>query len=413
MKIKIYAIALLCPLMTAAQQRSPIDYAQYMHRVCRDNLTYAAESLNIPIAEAEVRAAALFNDPSLSVEYAYNDDRNMQMGQGVTVELGKTFSPGKRRARIDLAASERELAVALLDDHLRTLRAEAATAYLEAVRQCRLYDVAADSFRLISELAASDSLRFSLGEITEVDALQSRIEAGVGYNEMEQAHVDMDNACAALAVQFGAAAIDTLFVPNGGLDIACPDYALHDLLDRALDGRADLAAALKNTEVARKALRLTRRERNIDFDVSVGYNYNTEVRNEIAPAPRFSGVTVGVSIPLKFSNLNRGAVQSAEYRAEQADLQFRQAQVEVQTEVVQAYNAYCAACRRVELFDGAMLEEAETVLNGKIYSYNRGECTLLEVLDARRTYNDVQTLYIETLYSRAVALVQLEASAGI
>ena len=413
MKTKILLLLLLCPLLAGAQQRIAIGYAEYMRRVCDGNLAYAAERLNIPVAEAEIRAAALFNDPSLAVEYAYNDDRRMQMGQGVTVELSKTFSPGKRRARIDLAAGERELAAALLDDRLRTLRAEAATVYLEAAKQRRLYEVAADSYRQIAALATADSLRFALGEITEVDALQSRIEAGVGYNEMVQAQAGMESLCATLAAQFGSVAADTLYIPRGEPEPAAPDYVLHDLLPRALDNRADLVAALRNTDVAQKALRLVRRERNIDFDLSVGYNYNTEVRNEIAPAPKFSGITVGVAVPLKFSNLNKGAVRSAAYRAEQAELQYRQAQVEVQTEVVQAYNAYRAACRQVERFDDAMIEEAKRVLEGKIYSYNRGESSLLEVLDARRTYNDVQTRYIETLYDRAQARVALEASVGI
>lgn len=412
MRTKLHIFLLLCPLFAAAQQHVSIGYADYMRRVCDGNLLYAAEKLNIPAAEAEVRAAAVFNDPSLAVEYAYNDDRRMQMGQGVTVGLSKTFSSGKRRARMDLAAGERELAAALLDDYLRTLRAEAATVYQEAVKQCRLYGIAENSYRQIAALADADSVRFALGGITEVDALQSRIEAQVGYNGMLQARAEMENACAGLAVQFGTFAADTLYVPECREPVF-PDYALPELLARALDSRADLAAAMKSAEVAEKALRLARRERNMDFDLSVGYNYNTEVRNEIAPAPKFNGITVGVAIPLKFSNFNRGAVRSAAYRAEQAELQYRQAEAEVQTEVVQAFNVYESACRQAGRFDGDVLEKAETVLQGKIYSYNRGESSLLEVLDARRTYNEIQTLYAETLYNRAVALIALEASAGM
>lgn len=48
---------------------------------CPANLSYAAEKLNMNIAEAGVRAARLFNDPQLSVEYGNNQDWNMQMGR--------------------------------------------------------------------------------------------------------------------------------------------------------------------------------------------------------------------------------------------------------------------------------------------------------------------------------------------
>jgi cobalt-zinc-cadmium efflux system outer membrane protein len=38
---------------------------------------------------------------------------------------------------------------------------------------------------------------------------------------------------------------------------------------------------------------------------------------------------------------------------------------------------------------------------------------LLEVLNAQRTYNEVQQRYYQTLYSYAAALVELEKAAGI
>ena len=53
------------------------------------------------------------------------------------------------------------------------------------------------------------------------------------------------------------------------------------------------------------------------------------------------------------------------------------------------------------------------MVKGKIYSYDRGETSLLEVLNAQRTYDEVRTLYIETLYNSAASLVELETSAGI
>ncbi|MEG2514330.1 MAG: TolC family protein, partial [Bacteroidaceae bacterium] len=172
-------------------------------------------------------------------------------------------------------------------------------------------------------------------------------------------------------------------------------------------------AALKNIDVAKKALNLARKEKYMDFDVSLGYNYNTEVRNELAPAPKFNGATIGIAIPLKFSNSNKGTVQSASLKASQAENYFHQAELEVQTEVLQNYNTYRSLCLQVARFNNGMLTEARAVLNGKRYSYNRGETSLLEVLNAQRTYNEVRALHTETLFSHAVSLVSLERSTGI
>ncbi|MEG1564172.1 MAG: TolC family protein [Bacteroides sp.] len=414
--MKTIYILLLCtwlPLAGWAQVKQTVSLTDYLKEVSAKNLAFAAEKLNLSIAEANVRAAKVFNDPTLSVEYANNDDHRIQMGQGYSVGLSRTFAPGKRGAGIRLARSEKELTAALLDDYFRTLRAEAVTAYMEAIKQRKLYEVKLSSYQSILELAKADSIKFALGKITEVDALQSRVEAGVSHNELMQAESELARSYAALYIPLGTFNADTLFVPAGGLDLTPRTRPLTEWLEQALDNRADLVAALKNVDVAQRALQLARRERLPEFDLALGYNYNTEVRNELAPAPSFSGVTMGISFPLKFSALNRGAVRSARYKQEQAEQLAQQAALEVQTEVVQNHQTYLSLCAQVARFKAGLLDKAEAVLTGKIYSYNRGETSLLEVLNAQRTYNEVQTLYIETQFDHTASLVALEKSAGL
>ncbi len=402
---KIFTLLVVCfPLSVSAQnlEQIPISYTDYIERVCENNLSYAAEQLNIPLAEAQERAAALFNDPSLSVEYAYNDDYRMQMGQGVAVELSKTFSPGKRRARIDLASSERKLAEALLDDYLRTLRAEATVAYLEAVLQCRIYEMVEESHRRIAEIMASENRHSAYQELNELGC----------RNEVLQARADMENACAGLAVLLGEFSMTSYYLPSDGLSNEEPDYLLSELLSEALDNRADLEAAKQSIEVARKAEQLVRKERGMDFDISIGYNYNTEVRNELAPAPKFSGVTVAVAVPLKFSNLNKGDLQAAVIEAQQSELHYRQVQIEVQTEVMQAWNSYRVAYEQLSGFDEEMLTATREEFEERLADCNDGEYSLHALQEAHYAYCEAQTLYLETLCNCNLARVGLEMSVG-
>ena len=72
-------IALLPGVAAQAQTlhrtECPLGYDQYIGRVWRENLSYAAEKLNVRIADAEVKAAGVFNDPQFGVEYGNNADR--------------------------------------------------------------------------------------------------------------------------------------------------------------------------------------------------------------------------------------------------------------------------------------------------------------------------------------------------
>lgn len=399
-------------VMAMGQTPVNLSYADYMQRVAQDNVGYAAEKLNVPAAQAEVTAAKVFNDPNLSVSYYNNENNSLQMGEGVEVELSKTFSFGKRGANIALAKSEQALAEALLADYLRNLRADATLAYLEALRQRQLFQVKQRTFESIDQLATSDSIRHQLGEIGEVDAIQSRVEAEVIRNEMVQTQAELYKALSQLSVQTGSFSTDTLFLPEGELQLLEQNFVLADLLNEALLQRADLVAALQDKEVAAKALKVARRERNTDVDLSVTVSRNARVHNEEAPAPPFTGVSAGIAIPLKFSNFNKGTVRAARFRAQQAELRYEEARLQVQTEVMQAFWTYELSRKQVAQYDNGLLRQAEAVMEGKRYSYQRGEASLIEVLDAQRTYGDVQAQYIETLFNYSSALVELERSAG-
>jgi cobalt-zinc-cadmium efflux system outer membrane protein len=170
---------------------------------------------------------------------------------------------------------------------------------------------------------------------------------------------------------------------------------------------------MQNVDVANRALKVARRERNMDVDVSLEVSHNAQVKNEDAPAPAYSGVTAGIAIPLQFSRLNKGAILAAKHRTEQASIQYDQAVLQVQNEILKAYHQYESLTKQVEHYENGMLKQANQVLKGKIYSYSRGEVSLLEVLNAQRTYDDVQALYYETLFNYASAMVELEKSAGI
>lgn len=396
-----------------AQTPVRLSYTQYMTCVINDNLGYAAEKLNVPAAQAEVTAAKVFNDPNLSVSYYNNENNTLQMGEGVEVELSKTFTFGKRGANIALAKSEQALAEALLADYFRQLRADATVTYLEALRQQRLYQVKQRTYEHMRQLAESDSLRFRLGEIREVDATQSRVEAGVLRNELAQAQSELYRAYSDLRLMMGTFGTDTLFVPEGELQLPARSFVLAELLDEAMRERTDLVVASRNKEVASKALKATRRERNTDVDLSIAVSRNARVHNEEAPAPPFTGVTAGIAIPLKFSNFNKGSVRAARFREQQAELQYQEACLTVQTEVMQAYRMYEVCSQQVEAYDNGLLRQAAEVMEGKNYSYQRGEVSLLEVLDAQRTYDDVQAQYIETLFNYSVALVELERAVGL
>ncbi|SEV95436.1 outer membrane protein, cobalt-zinc-cadmium efflux system [Chitinophaga sp. YR573] len=411
---------ILCICMTAHAQldtgfvQTKLSLTQYLSLVGRQNLSYAAQQYNVNIAEAGIESAKVFPDPQLTFGAYDNQQSSKHLGQGYNAGIGTTLElGGKRKSRIDLAQSQVLLSKALLQDYFRNLQADASIAYFNALQQYNLLEVQQNSYATMAQLADADAIRFKLGAITEVDARQSKLEAGSLLNSLYQNEADWKTALVQLSINTGKAQSDTLLTPISDSDNLERDFALGTLIINAQNNRADVVAAINNKTVADKNLQLIRANRKIDLGISAGVQYSGEATNDIAPTPAYRSINAGISIPLKFSNRYKGEMKAAQYSIRQSAVQYDQVLLQIQTEVTQSYFNYKAAQKQVSQFKSGLLTEAQKVLTGKIYSYKRGETSLLEVLNAQRTYNDVQQNYYQSLFNYAAALVNLERSAGI
>ena len=420
MQIKIVTILLVSLLFQVGDSYSQSDtffyrnnlkFADFMDLVGRRNLDYAAAHYEVSKAEAAIEIAKVFSDPVLSIGLSQDHEGNLATGHGVNGGLSETIDLfGKRTARIDLARSQHELSKALLSDFFRNLQAQTAEIFLATLKQKQLFDVKLNSYQTMKRLAEADSIRLKLGSIMEIDAIQSKLEAGSLYNEYLQAEADLRNSMIQLSQTTGVLTEDTLWIPEGNLKFKQRAFKFADLYNVAREKRADLVAALYTKDVAGKALKVAHKERNIDIDINLGIGNSYPSSGSGPTATTVSG---GIAIPLKFSNYYKGELKQAQFQVEQSEVLYKKAELQIRSEIAQAMQNYLAYCKQVDSYDHGMIESAQNVRKGKIYSYSRGETSLLEVLIAQRTYNDIQQSYYETLFNRAVALVELEKAAGI
>ncbi|OAV64067.1 Cation efflux system protein CzcC [Bacteroidales bacterium Barb6XT] len=411
--IPLTALLLLSATATVLSAQT-MTYASFMQNVKEKNIQYLAEKYNTDIAKATAEAAKVFPDPDLVLSAADNQERSLQMGYNFNAGLEYTLElGGKRKARIRLAKSEAELTAALVQDYFRNLQADAASAWFTALFQKELVEIKQSSCAQMFALARADSLRFTLGAIMEIDALQSKLEAGTLLNDLIQSEADLQNAVIQLHLLQGSEQLQSTDSLAGKLTFTKRTFLLPDLMETALNNRADLQAALKSAEVSRCNLQLSEANRAIDLGLSAGISYNAEVRNEIAPAPMFRSIGAGISVPLKFSNANKSEIRAGKLAVAQSEAACQAVEQQIRAEVLQAFNQYTAACRQAEQFDTARLTDAETVFRAKRYSYERGETSLLEVLAARRTCNDIRESHSQALLNCLTALVELEKASGI
>lgn len=416
MKIKVHIIILSVVWFSIteikAQEKELLQFEEYLSLVGNKNLGYASQKYNVSIAEAAIQTANMFPDPQLEMETT-NNGVNQNMGYvygtsiGWTLELG-----GKRKARVNLARNQSELSKIQLQDFFRNLRADASLGYIDALKSKALLEVQQDSYKNMQQLAKSDSIRYRLGTISLVTSKQSKLEAASLLNEVYQAESAEQQALTSLSVFLGDSKITGRDVA-GDFNTFNRDFSIDDLTLQALNERTDLLAARQNTEVAKSQINLEKANRIIDLGISAGAERHTEATNEIAPSPTVNAVKMGISIPLKFSNRRNAGLKIAEMAHSQAEVEYKQIEQSIKAEVMQAYQQYTATQKQLRQFQNGMLSEAQSILEGITYSYKRGESSILEVLNAQRTYNNVRKDYYQALADNAAALIELERKAGI
>jgi len=407
------AILILVAMPLNGQVHLNLTLNEFLSKIQTSNLEYVAEKLNMDIADAQIISASVFNNPSLGLSYYNNELKSMQMGQGAFAEVSQTFSPGRRPAAINIAKSEKELTSALLTDYLRVLRQDAVNLWLEVVKMRQLYQIKKESYNDQLALMESDSLSRGAEYNRDLDILQNRVETGILYSEILDMGNELKNLYISITGLCGVNVSDTLFIPEKRNIFNDKAYNLETLMGKALENRSDIVAARKETDVSKYLLKAAKVERIPEFDIFLGYGINAEVRNELAPAPKFGGFEVGVSFPIPLFNRNKGGISAAQSELKQSELRYIAAQNQVRNELIQAFNNFNHTTKKLNLFKAGLVKSAKDALDQKRGEYYRGEIHLIEVLDAQRSYDEILASFYSAIYDKSQALVALESAAGV
>ncbi|MHC5353157.1 TolC family protein [Myroides sp. LJL115] len=412
------SVFLLSPLGRAQQIEqvvtTPITYQEFLQRVFSDNFSLAAQRFEVDIANAQVVASKIMPDPELSFAWFDNQQKRLDMGYGFEAEVSWDLElGGKRKARNQLALNQLELTQLELREFFENLRAQSTISYFQALQNMEIVAIQKSSYESILQVSQSDSIRYSLGQISQVSAIQSKLEASNMLHDLEDALDELNTSLLDLNTLVSNTNTNELFSPLGDFNHFERLFSLEELLQTAQYNRVDLMVAEQSISVADKEIILAKKEKVIDLGLTLGVETNSYAQNIIAPTPSHTVVKAGVSVPLKFSNKRESGVKSAQYSHEMALLEYKNLLIQANTEIQGAFKNYLTKQKQIYRYQSGMLVEAKQVFEGIRYSYLRGSSSLLEVLEAQRTYNDTQVSYANTLLEYAISLVELERAAGI
>jgi len=400
----------------AAVEPAPdrVTLAEALDLLEKQNPDTLAARLQVAQAEAERLTARLYANPTLSIDVndlpaGRTNPPGLSPGQtiGGTVRLDQPLALwGKRRLRLQGAETGIAAAKEEERDALRQLRSAVKDAFYGVVHDRRLLDFTVTNRERYQQIVDLNERRFRSGDLAEVDFRKVELENLKRLAEEEDARRALAERRQLLGRLIGSAhgveVVGSLTAPTAQID---GEQAL--LL--AMDNRPDLAAAQRLRAQAELALDLARRERYPDVTVGVDYT-----RSEFVTGGNIRNtVGFGFSLPLPLLNPNQGEIAKADVNLRQADADLKRLRLDIAQDVHDAVERYRSARRLLLTFESGYLDHAKVMVDAAEKSYRIGAASLLELLDAERTYVATQTDFLDSVFSARASLNALERSIGV
>jgi cobalt-zinc-cadmium efflux system outer membrane protein len=338
----------------------------------------------------------LFNPDNFNSDY-FNNNAQFDVGLSYLFERGK-----KRQHRLAAAQDATAVVRSQVSDSERQLVFNVAQQFInvllaESTLQFAQQDL--DSFQKTVDISAA---RFHAGDMSEGDFLKIKLQLLQFQTDVSAASLARIQALASLRQFLGFESVPDDYDVTGSLDYQQENASLIDLKVLASRSRPDLIAAQQGVTAARSQLALAKANGKQDLTAGASYSHTGGSNS----------ATVSFSIPLAFFDRNQGEIARTTYAITQAQEQAGEITQQVSTDVVDAYENLHTSDQIVQLYRGGYVDQAKQSRDISEYAYRRGAASLLDFLDAERTYRSNQLAYRQALANYMLALEQMRQAVG-
>jgi outer membrane protein, heavy metal efflux system len=326
---------------------------------------------------------------------------------------------GKRSLRLKVAKAALAAAKLTRNDALRNLEFQVKSAYLLVAQAQRAFDFAKQAQATNVRTLELFQVRLRGGAVNEGDVARVETQKLESDQAVDQALEAIHQARFALAFLLGVRGpVPEFSVDDHVLDFSVPpDLAapsVDHLMRTAFEHRPDLLAFGYSRQSAAAAIALAKRQRFPDITVQLGYT-QTGTGGEGVNAPlQPPTATISLSAPIPIFYQQQGEIRKAEANYDSQSLQHAKAVGQVVSDVSAAVSAFETSRGLVERMEkGGLLRSAKTARDIIRTQYERGAATLLDFLDAQRTYIATNVEYFQDLTNYWTAVAQLEQAVGM
>jgi outer membrane protein, heavy metal efflux system len=349
-----------------------------------------------PVLTADAQFIPIFQPNEFTADYI-NTVAQFDLGISYLFERGK-----KRQHRLQAAQDITAQTKSLVTDNERTLTFNVASQFFTAQLAESTLDLAFEDMKSFQKTVDISEARYKAGDISEVDYLKIKLQLLQFQSDVSQAQLAKTQALVGLRQFLGYQSVPEDFDVTGDFEYKAVALKLEDLQQMALQNRPDFRAAQQGVTAAKSQYELAKAVGKVDVTGTFDYDHVSDTN---------TGSFFG-SFQIPIFNRNQGEIARTNYAINQAQELELAASDQVLSDVLTAYEGVRDNDQVVSLYLGGYLNVAQQSRDITEYSYKRGAASLLDFLDAERSYRATQLGYRQSLASYLSAVEQLREAVG-
>jgi outer membrane protein, heavy metal efflux system len=402
---------LLLTLPVQAQSTAMITLDQAVDLALAHNHSLKASRTLILQNQAQEITANLRPNPTLNFDsqflpvFSPNDfsGDNLSQVQQFDLGVGYLFERGhKRQRRLQAAVDQTNVTKAQISDAERSLIfnvSQQFVAVLLAESTLRFAELDLKSFSNTVDIAET---QYKAGYISEVDYLKIKLQLLQFQTDVSSARLARVQALVALRVFLGYDAVPANFDVVGDLAYEALPATVDDLQAKALQLRPDYRASVLGVTAAQSQIALAQANGKVDVNTILDYTHTAGENS----------ASFFVNFEMPFFNRNQGEIARTKYALLQAQESQASSSDTVLSDVTNAYETLRSNEEIVQLYASGYLKQAQDSRDISEYAYKRGATSLLDFLDAERSYRQTELAYRQALAAYMTALEQLKEAVG-
>jgi len=314
----------------------------------------------------------------------------------------------KRELRRDSAVESTKVAESSYLDQARNLIFTLRNNFVQTLQAKAFLENAKENLDYWDRELGIQRIRFNGGDLALVDLNRLELQRIQFESDYETAVVNLRTAKIQLLMLLNDRTPLEKFDVTGPFDFRAELRPLEDYRNVALEARPDLKAAVQNVELAKINHQLAVSNGSVDPTYSVWYSHNPSFSNS------FANETMGgsISIPLRIFDRNQGEKARTQLDISRNERLRDATQAQVFNDVDSSYWTLIECVNLLKPYKEKYLPLATDVRDRVSFAFRNGGASLLDYLDAEKSYRDTRLAYLNLVGSYLTAAAQMDMAAG-